>query len=187
MFSHLKSEVKLNMKTTGIVRRIDELGRVVIPKEIRKTMRLKEGEELEVFVNDEETLVLKKYSTIKSFKELAKEYVEVLYKHTGYNCLITDTDEVIAAAIDKSAYEGKRITKTFENFLRSRKSAYLRGQDAFKITLESEYKDMVVSPLVVGGDCIGSIALISEKGIFGGENVLKLLEVGASFFVNRIE
>ena len=98
MFSHLKSEVKLNMKTTGIVRRIDELGRVVIPKEIRKTMRLKEGEELEVFVNDEETLVLKKYSTIKSFKELAKEYVEVLYKHTGYNCLITDTDEVIAAA-----------------------------------------------------------------------------------------
>ena len=90
------------MKTTGIVRRIDELGRVVIPKELRRTMRIKEGEEMEVFVAPDDTLVLKKYSPLKAMEDFCKEYAEAVYRVTGHNCLICDNDVFLAAAADKA-------------------------------------------------------------------------------------
>ena len=92
------------MKNTGIVRRIDELGRVVIPKELRRTMHIKEGEEMEVFVAPDDTLVLKKYSALKSLGEIADSYADVLYRHTGNNCLICDADCVLASAVEKNLF-----------------------------------------------------------------------------------
>lgn len=172
------------MKTTGIIRRIDELGRVVIPKEIRKTMRIKEGEEMEVFVADD-GLVLKKYSSVKSIRELAEEYAEILWQNTGYTCLICDTDEYIAAS-NNAGYIGKRITKNLENFLKTRKSAYFRKADGVSITPGEGYADIAVAPIVSDGDVVGGMVLVADTQMSRADNCVKLLEVGASFFAKQL-
>lgn len=174
------------MKTTGIVRRIDELGRVVIPKELRRTMHIKEGEEMEVFVAPDDTLVLKKYSALKALGDFCKEYAEILYKHTGNNCLVCDNDQFIACAGDKELYTGKRISKALETFLAKRKSAYLRNNDMFSVANEAaEYKDMAVAPLVYNGDMLGGIMLLGKIPM--GEISLKLVEVAAGFLAKQFE
>ena len=86
------------MKATGVVRRIDDLGRVVIPKEIRKTLRIKEGDPLEIFTDKEGEIILKKYSPIGELSEFATEYAETLAKTTGHIACITDKDTVIAVS-----------------------------------------------------------------------------------------
>ena len=86
------------MKATGVVRRIDDLGRVVIPKEIRKTLRIKEGDPLEIFTDKEGEVILKKYSPIGELSEFAAEYTETLAKTTGHIACITDRDTVIAVS-----------------------------------------------------------------------------------------
>ena len=87
------------MKATGVVRRIDDLGRVVIPKEIRKTLRIKEGDPLEIFTDKEGEVILKKYSPIGELSEFATEYAETLAKTTGHIACITDRDTVIALSL----------------------------------------------------------------------------------------
>ena len=86
------------MKATGIVRRIDDLGRVVIPKEIRKTLRIKEGTPMEIYTDREGQIILKKYSPIGELNTFAREYVEALVQTTGLAACITDRDLVVAAA-----------------------------------------------------------------------------------------
>lgn len=86
------------MKATGVVRRIDDLGRIVIPKEIRKTLRIKEGDPLEIFTDREGQVILKKYSPIGELSEFATEYAETLAKTTGHIACITDKDMVIAVS-----------------------------------------------------------------------------------------
>ena len=86
------------MKATGVVRRIDDLGRVVIPKEIRRTLRIKEGDPLEIFTDKEGEVILKKYSPIGELSEFAEEYAETLTKTTGHIACITDKDTVIAVS-----------------------------------------------------------------------------------------
>ena len=173
------------MKTTGIVRRIDELGRVVIPKEIRKTMHIKEGEEMEVFVTDD-SLVLKKYSPVKNILQLAEEYAEILYDNTGYTCVICDADEIIASKRE-SEYVGKRITKNLENCLRLRKSAYFRKSDGISVTPGAGYADIAIAPIIVDGEVVGGMVLIASGAMSRADNCVKLLEVGASFFAKQIE
>ena len=175
------------MRTTGIVRRIDELGRVVIPKEIRKAMHIKEGEELEVFVEGEDKLVLKKYSVLESFSDLSKKYTEILRKYTSCVSLICDTDKCISSGSDREKYEGKRITKTAENFLKQRKSAILRGGDVFPIIIGAEYKEMIIAPIIAAGDIVGGIALLNKQSFGDSDNMLKITELTADFFAKQIE
>ena len=173
------------MKNTGIVRRIDELGRVVIPKELRRTMHIKEGEEMEVFVAPDDSLVLKKYSALKGLNEFASEYADVLFRHTGNNCLICDTDEFISCAVDKNVYQNRKISVALETFLSRRKSAYLRGKEVFSVANENvEYKDMAISPIISGGDVIGGIVLLGKN--FVGEVGKSLVEVAASFLSQQV-
>src|SRR5690606_24522992 len=84
------------MKATGIVRRIDDLGRVVIPKEIRRTLRIREGDPLEIFTDREGEVILKKYSPIGELNEFANEYCESLHENTKFIAMITDRDNIIA-------------------------------------------------------------------------------------------
>jgi AbrB family transcriptional regulator (stage V sporulation protein T) len=174
------------MKTTGIVRRIDELGRVVIPKELRRTMHLKEGEEMEVFVAPDNTLVLKKYSAVKELADLAQEYAEIIYNITNTNCLICDLDNFIAASIDKSVYFENRISKTLEGFLMGRKAAYLRGENVINLLPDDTrvYKDMAIAPIMVGGDVLGGVIMPSPVGF--GELSLKLVEIAAGFLSKQV-
>ena len=112
------------MKATGIVRRIDDLGRVVIPKEIRRTMRIREGDPLEIYTGSDGEVILKKYSPINDLGEFAVEYVESLYETYGTPALICDCDEVIATAgLTKKDYIGRRISSTAEDWIKERKSS----------------------------------------------------------------
>ena len=103
------------MKATGIVRRIDDLGRVVIPKEIRKTLRIKEGTPMEIYTDREGQIILKKYSPIGELNTFAREYVEALVQTTGLAACITDRDLVVAAAGSGSReLEGKEISRELD-------------------------------------------------------------------------
>ena len=106
------------MKATGIVRRIDDLGRVVIPKEIRKTMRINEGSPMEIFTDRQGEIILKKYSPIGEMSLFAKEYAEVLAQTTGMLACITDRDQVVAASGQGSKeLTGKSITRELESLI----------------------------------------------------------------------
>lgn len=174
------------MKSTGIIRRIDELGRVVIPKELRRTMHLKEGEEMEVFVAPDDSLVLKKYSAVKELSQFGQEYADIVYHVTNSNCLICDLDHIVACSIDKGIYLSKRISKALENFLIERKSGYLRGENMIDLIGEEakKYKDMAISPIIVGGDVMGGVAIVSNLGM--GEICFKLAEVASGFLSKQI-
>lgn len=173
------------MRTTGIVRRIDELGRVVIPKEIRKTMRIKEGEELEVLVQDD-ALLLKKYSPVKNVLESATAYCNILGQNTGYVCLLCDNDEFIVTSAQKERFLHKRISKSLEKLLKTRKSAYFRSGDGCPLVPGDANTDFAVAPIVSCGDVVGGLILTSDTPMSRADSCVKLLEVGASFFADRL-
>ncbi len=175
------------MNTTGIVRRIDELGRVVIPKEIRKTMRIKEGEELEVCVSGEDALLLRKYSPVKSTEKLGADYVEILSKNTSCACFLCDTDEITASYGDKNYPVGAKISKATIEFIEKRKSAVLRKSEAFAVLPAAEKTDTAIAPVVVNGDAVGALVFVSKTAMPSADKCLKLLEVGASFFAKQLE
>jgi stage V sporulation protein T len=167
-------------ETTGIVRRVDELGRVVIPKEMRRTLRIKEGEEMEVSVYNNSKIVLKKYSAIKALKDFEQEYADTIYKVCGDNTLICDNDNIVACAADKSFYLSKQISADVEKIIQGRKSVYLTGAETVSITGEKEScKDMAVAPILHKGDIIGGVIIVSQKG--AGECGLKIAEIAAEF------
>lgn len=109
------------MKATGIVRRIDDLGRVVIPKEIRRTMRIREGDPLEIFTASDGEVIFKKYSPIGELSEFADQYAEVLCRATDLPVIITDRDHVISVSgISKKEYLERRISSELETLMESR-------------------------------------------------------------------
>lgn len=174
------------MKTTGIIRRIDELGRVVIPKELRRTMHLKEGEEMEVFVAPDDTLVLKKYSAIKELADFGQEYADIVFQITNANCLVCDLDHFVACSTDKGVYLNKRISKALESFLIARKSSYLKGESVISLLSDDtkKYKDMAITPITLGGDVMGGIIIAGANGI--GEVALKLTDIAGGFLSKQI-
>ncbi len=114
------------MKATGIVRRIDDLGRVVIPKEIRRTLRIKEGTPLEIFTDKEGEVILKKYSPIGELSVFAKEYAESLAQTTGMIACITDHDQVVAASGQGSReLMGKAISKELDRVITGERNEML--------------------------------------------------------------
>jgi len=122
------------MKATGIVRRIDDLGRVVIPKEIRRTLRIREGDPLEIYTDREGEVILKKYSPINDLGEFAREYVETLYETLGTPAFVTDRDEVIAVSgIGKKEYINRRITSFTEGFMEERSTKIEKMETTIEI------------------------------------------------------
>ncbi|NLY77893.1 MAG: stage V sporulation protein T [Tissierellia bacterium] len=182
------------MKATGIVRRIDDLGRVVIPKEIRRTLRIREGDPLEIFTDREGEVILKKYSPIGELNEFANEYCEALYETTKHIAIITDRDHIIAiAGGSKKEYLDKRISPELEKIMESR-SIYISGEQNKPIRIfyededPEEYTAQVVSPIVMQGDPIGSVVLLSkEADATIGETEIKLLETAAGFLSKQME
>jgi AbrB family transcriptional regulator (stage V sporulation protein T) len=112
---------ELIMKATGIVRRIDDLGRVVIPKEIRRTMRIREGDPLEIYTDADGEVIFKKYSPVGELSSIAKQYAEVLFRGTNLPVIITDRDRVISCAgLPKKEAVDRRVTSALEEIIESR-------------------------------------------------------------------
>ena len=158
------------MKATGVVRRIDDLGRVVIPKEIRKTLRIKEGDPLEIFTDKEGGIILKKYSPIGELTEFATGYAETLSKTTGHIAFITDKDTVIAVSGGpKKEYLEQNVSDELEQLMED-KEIYTSKENsdiALPITKndnqERRKNAQVVYPILSNGDTIGTVILMSKE------------------------
>lgn len=150
------------MKTTGIIRRIDDLGRIVIPKELRKSLRIKNGDSLEIFV-DQEDIILKKYSPIESIEEAAMKYVEGFNQVIKHNVIVTDKDKVIAASgMLKKKYLGKKLTEFTERGIERRDSFVERQKKLFSFVEGVEDLGYYsFSSIVSDSDTIGSVIIIS--------------------------
>ena len=186
------------MKATGIVRRIDDLGRVVIPKEIRRTLRIREGDPLEVFVDRDGEVILKKYSPIRELGEFAKEYADSLYEATGHITCISDRDTIIAVSgASKKEYLNKALGSAIEQAMEERKTIHsgIDGEQTECIgCLKNEdgdsckYTSEVIAPIILQGDPIGTVMLLSkEPKIKMGELEIKLVETAATFLAKQME
>jgi AbrB family transcriptional regulator, stage V sporulation protein T len=179
------------MKATGIVRRIDDLGRVVIPKEIRRTLRIREGDPLEIFVDRDGEVILKKYSPIGELGDFAKEYAESLYESMNHIVMISDRDTIIAiAGASKKDYLEKQIGNLVESCMENRKAALETGsvQSELIKDLTETYTSSVVAPIVAGGDPIGAVILASkDENVKMGQMEMKMAETAAGFLAKQME
>lgn len=180
------------MKATGIVRRIDDLGRVVIPKEIRRTMRIREGDPLEIFTDREGEVILKKYSPISELSQFAVEYAECANTVLGDLVLVSDTDHIIAVSGGpKKDYIEKRIGKELEKVIHEKSSKVVLEKGALcAVTADdnppTDYESQILVPIVSQGDAIGSIVILSKDASLG-ETELKAAEIGANFLARQME
>ena len=172
------------MRATGIVRRMDELGRVVIPKELRRTMRIREGEELEVFTTDDNALVLKKFSAMEELADFRHDYASSVYGATGYTVIITDNDKVVAASGDiKGVRIGDAVGEKLAQIYDGRRRVELPAEEDI-FSGKAEYRSAVVAPIISGGDVMGGVILLSRKP--SGELAAKTADTAAAFFASRV-
>lgn len=152
------------MTTAGIVRRIDELGRIVIPKEMRRTMRLKEGDEMEI-LSSGDALTLRKYSSFESVLPIIRSAARLLAKATDANALFVNTTEVtVAEGKDRRQFQSAPLSEQFMNKVRSRRTEILHGEDVKEIFADRDANCSycVLEPVVVGGDLIGGAVLMLD-------------------------
>lgn len=179
------------MKATGIVRRIDDLGRVVIPKEIRRTLRIREGDPLEIFVDRDGEVILKKYSPIGELGDFAKEYAESLYESTGHITLISDRDTLIAVAgASKKEYLDKQISSLLESSMDGRKILLETNTGSYEINKDhpENISSFVIAPIISGGDPIGTVVLMNkDDAVKMSELESKMAETAAGFLGKQME
>ncbi len=178
------------MKATGIVRRIDDLGRVVIPKEIRRTMRIREGDPLEIYTDADGEVIFKKYSPMGELSEFTSQYAEVLYRATNMPVIITDRDHVISVVgiPKRDAYE-KRITHELETIMENRSGYIADGAAQQLLPVEGLQRSAAVAfPIIGSGDVTGCVLLLtSENQQTPTSTEIKLAQVAASFLGKQTE
>lgn len=183
------------MKATGVVRRIDDLGRIVIPKEIRKTLRIKEGTPLEIFTEKEGNIVLKKYSPIGELSNFSSEYAECISNVTNYICVITDKDCVIAVSgMPKRNLLEEPISEDLEKIIDKRDILITTEKKDINITRKS-YPDVlknlsgakIVVPIVSESEVIGCIILVKKSSFDVQKSEQEIAKVAASFLGSHLE
>ncbi|HJB27060.1 MAG TPA: AbrB/MazE/SpoVT family DNA-binding domain-containing protein [Firmicutes bacterium] len=177
------------MKATGIVRRIDDLGRVVIPKEIRRTMRIREGDPLEIYTDNNGEVIFKKYSPIEELSTFACQYAEVLAKSMGMPVIITDRDHVVAAnGIPKREVLERRVSGELEEIMEQRRSYQHSGKEAFKPVEGISRSAAVIYPILSSGDVTGSVILLEgDGGRQASETENKAIQIAADFLGKQME
>ena len=177
------------MKATGIVRRIDDLGRVVIPKEIRRTMRIREGDPLEIFTEKDGEVVFKKYSPVGELSPFAVQYADVLARACNMTVLVCDRDHVIAAAGQnrKEFYE-RRVSAGLDEVMEGRQTyAVQAGGNRLQPVEAIPRYAAVASPIIAGGDVTGAVCLLQpESGIVPSEGDIRLAQVAAAFLKDHL-
>ena len=183
------------MKATGIVRRIDDLGRVVIPKEIRRTMRIREGDPLEIYTDREGEVIFKKYSPIGELAIFAGEYAETLYKTCALSVVICDRDAVIATAgVPRKEYADKMLSEELEKIIESR-SLYVwrEGQEEIHVIADGgSHTVRCAMPILSQGDIVGCVVSLAgndknDKSAPAAEVEIKLIQTAAGFLGRQLE
>ena len=182
------------MKATGIVRRIDELGRVVIPKEIRRTMRIREGDPLEIYTDRDGEVIFKKYSPVGELIEFAAEYADTLQKTMSMPIFISDRDAILTVSgASKREYTDRKISRALEEIIESR-ALYTRseGKEAIPVTDDGSHYVNTAMPIISEGDILGCVisawqydAPTSEKLDDGIE--AKLIQTAGIFLGKQME
>lgn len=177
------------MKATGIVRRIDDLGRVVIPKEIRRTMRIREGDPLEIYTDNDGEVIFKKYSPIGELSHFANQYAEVLSKTCGLPVLISDRDVIVSSfGIPRKDTVEHRITEELEATLEQRKTFIYDGVHKILAAEGIERPVSVASPILAAGDLTGTVVLLlGENPVKPSDTEIKLATAAASFLAKQME
>jgi AbrB family transcriptional regulator (stage V sporulation protein T) len=183
------------LKATGIVRRIDDLGRVVIPKEIRRTLRIREGDPLEIFTDREGEVILKKYSPIGELSDFAAQYAESLHKTSGHITCISDRDTIIAVSgASKKEFLEKSLSPEVERVIEEKNTLVVKAPEEKTITIladengEKKYSSQVVSPIIAEGDPIGAVMFLStDPNVRMGEIEAKLAQSAAGFLGKQME
>lgn len=180
------------MKATGIVRRIDDLGRIVIPKEIRRTLRIREADPLEIYTDREGEIILKKYSPIGEMGTFAKQYAESMAQVSGHIAMIADRDQFIAVSGGMKNVLGKSISRDLEEKINNRESVVATKGDRNFIPVchevGDEYQHEAISPIICEGDVIGAVILLEmDNKSKMGEVEQKLIQSAAGFLGRQME
>ena len=177
------------MKATGIVRRIDDLGRVVIPKEIRRTLRIREGDPLEIYTDSNGEVIFKKYSPVGELSTFAAQYAEVLSRVSSLPTLIADRDHIVAAAgVPKREYLERRITAAVEDLIEARRS-FSSAKDGQMQPVEGlERGAGIIFPIIAAGDVTGAVIMLqNERSSSPTEVEIKLAQTAAAFLGKQLE
>lgn len=178
------------MRATGIVRRIDDLGRIVIPKEIRKTLRIREGDPLEIFTARDGEIILKKYSPIGELDKFAQEYAETLSELLGFEIIVTDSDSIIATTKTlKNEYKNKAISSEIERYIDSREIKGHKDSQLVPIHKEDSmnYNHQIIVPIVSSAkDSIGAMIMVSNKEEALTDKEESILKVAANFLGKQV-
>ena len=179
------------MKATGIVRRIDDLGRVVIPKEIRRTMRIREGDPLEIYTDKEGGVIFKKYSLMGGLGDFAGQMCETLNKTTGRMAVITDRDTCLAVAgAARRELVDKRVSSQLEAIMEGRQIYQFEGEGQPIPVCEEggKYVVLAAAPILSEGDVLGSVLFVStDTSAQTGEIEYKLVQTIAGFLGRHME
>ncbi|MDR3185551.1 MAG: AbrB/MazE/SpoVT family DNA-binding domain-containing protein [Christensenellaceae bacterium] len=172
------------MKATGIVKRVDELGRIVIPKEIRRIMRIKENDELEI-VSLEDGFFIKKYSALGEINKLAKEYVLAINKVTKNIAIITDRDCIIATSHPKQFEIGDKLSLLACKMIKERSMRLFNATDKIDLFDYStdEFKNIALVPIISTSNIEGAILIFSSS--YFDNAMLNILSIGATFFASQ--
>lgn len=167
------------------------MGRVVIPKEIRRTMRIREGDPLEIFTNTDGEVVFKKYSPIGELSPFAAQYADVLSRATGQSVLICDRDHVVACAgVPRKEFADRRVSRALEELMESRRTHVARAGERERLqpVEGADRFAAVAAPILAAGDITGAVCLLlPETGAIPGESDIKLVQVAAAFLGKQME
>ena len=177
------------MKATGIVRRIDDLGRVVIPKEIRRTMRIREGDPLEIYTDSDGKVIFKKYSPVGELGTFSHQYAEVLFKVSGNPVVVCDRDHVVAVSgMSKKDMLERRISPQLEKIMDERINYKFGGGEKMYPIEDVEQSAVLAFPVLVCGDVCGAVLMMEgENSGNDVKNDAKLMHAAAMFFGRQME
>ena len=153
------------MKSTGVIRRIDDLGRIVIPKEIRKSLRIHDGENLEIFIENENKIVLQKFSLMGKITDFAQSFTDSINAFVKKNVVITDNNNIIAfSGQNKKEYLDKPISEQLDDFIQRRDSILEKHQKELKLTESNSINcTYVFKTIIANGDALGLVMIFSEE------------------------
>ena len=181
------------MKATGIIRKIDELGRIVIPKEIRRTLHIRETDSMEIFTDDDGAIILKKYSSMGDSIKFAKDYAESMARMSGHSVCITDKEQIIAAAgAEKKELMEQKLSQELEDAIHERKKVCAAKNDKEYVNVTDNsshsFHAEIISPIISTGDVLGAVIMLSnnEKTQLSGTEQ-KLTETAADFIGRHME
>lgn len=179
------------MKATGIVRRIDDLGRVVIPKEIRRTMRIREGDPLEIYTSNDGEVIFKKYSAINEMSQNAAQVAEIMFKLAGCPVVIFDRDHVVSVAgVSRKEFSERRVSSSLEDIIEGRRNYFrTEGSDNSVMPVEGIDRAAVACvPIISSGDVTGAVAFLDDgNGNTATELQTSLIQAAAQFLGKQIE